>query len=554
MDMDIRDEQLKTALLRLYSALYEERETVMQPKLLAMSFMRHRVNYKNTRVDRRAIHDDTGIMAKDTFVNGIMAYLITEGKDWFKFLTWGRKFLPSDRIYGANDYLEAAQKYTLAVMSRTKYYTATKSCVEDAVVSGNGYLQVVDDQDKRNVYYMCLDPQEIVGEDDENGVPCIIIRKFTMSGRTAYKKWGDALPEELVASVKNGNGSSSHEFLDAYYPREELFDNEGKPIVTTFKRFAHVVYSYSGDKIIQKGGYDEMPIAVFRYYHSEGCFYGEGKVERHIDELIKLDDMANQRQIIFQKNANPAYNLPLAMVDRRWSDNPGAKNYLDINSGKPEAVRSPVDASYMLNDIKEQQNIVMDLLDAKLFRLLMMSNDIQRTAYEISEQKGEALMLLSVAIGNLQMELITPTVLRTFNILRRMGVIPPVPEELAKESVGGLRVELDGPLVKRMQTYLQATGLVNGLSYIAQVAQINSEIMVNFDWDEIARQGATAQGLPQTAIREYADVQKIKRQQLQQQQQQAQMQQQQADAESIAKLAKANADSGGALAQYLGGM
>ncbi len=554
MDMDYKDKRLKEGLLDLYTSLSNEREAVMPTKLRAMSFMRHRLNYKDTRVERRTIHDDTGIMAKDTFVNGIMAYLITEGKDWFKFLTWGRKFLSSDRIYGANDYLEASQKCTLAVMSRTKYYTAIKSCVEDAVISGNGYLQTVDDQDAKNIYYMCLDPQEIVGEDDENGVPCIIIRKFTMSGRTAYKKWGDALPREFVESVRKGNGGTSHQFLDAYYPREEIFDSEGNPIITTFKPVAHVVYCYTGDKLIERNGYDEMPISVFRYYHLDGSFYGEGKVERHLDEIYKLDDMANQRQIVFQKNANPAYNVPLQMIDKRWSDNPGAKNYLDVSNGKPEAVRPPVDVSHMLKDIQDQQSIVMDILDAKLFRLLMMSNDVQRTAYEISEQKGEALMLLSVAIGNMQMELITPTVLRTFNILRRMGVIPPVPEELAKESVGGLRVELDGPLVKRMQTYLQATGIMNGLAYISQIAQLNPEIMINFDWDEMARQGATAQGLPQSIIREYADVQKIKQQQLAQQQAQAEMQQQQAQAETVAKLAQAAGSSGGdMLAQAAGG-
>ena len=76
-----------------------------------------------------------------------------------------------------------------------------------------------------------------------------------------------------------------------------------------------------------------------------------------------------------------------------------------------------------------------------------------------------------------------------------------------------------------MKAYHQATGLEQGLAALAAGVQLFPNAITNFDGDEIMRQYATAKGLPQSCIREVADVKKIQAEQARQQQQAEQQQQ-----------------------------
>jgi hypothetical protein len=137
----------------------------------------------------------------------------------------------------------------------------------------------------------------------------------------------------------------------------------------------------------------------------------------------------------------------------------------------------------------------------------------------------------------MQEEKITPLVLRTFNILLKGGVLPPIPIELKKKSVNGqVKVELDGPLAQNMKAYHQTTGITQGMQAMAAVMQLNPDSQVNVDFDELMRQAISGNGMPQKIIREKAEVKKIKQKQQEMLQQQATLQQQQMQADAINKM------------------
>jgi hypothetical protein len=169
-----------------------------------------------------------------------------------------------------------------------------------------------------------------------------------------------------------------------------------------------------------------------------------------------------------------------------------------------------------------------------------MRQDQQRTATEVREIKGEGLVLLSSIIGNMQEEKITPLIMRTFNTLRRSGLLPPPPEELVKASQSGqVKVELDGPLAQNMKAYHQTTGITQGMQALAAVMQLNPDSQVNVDFDELMRQAMSANGMPESIIREVADVKKIKKAQQELLEQQAEAQQLQMRADAASKLSNA---------------
>ncbi|MBN2858825.1 MAG: hypothetical protein JXK93_01015, partial [Sphaerochaetaceae bacterium] len=190
-------------------------------------------------------------------------------------------------------------------------------------------------------------------------------------------------------------------------------------------------------------------------------------------------------------------------------------------------------------EIQQLRNVVNQVLYANLFNILMRQEQ-QRTATEVREIKGEGLVLLSSIIGNMQEEKITPLVMRTFNILRRAGLIPAPPEELKEASEQGrVKIELDGPLAQNMKAYHQTTGITQGMQFMAAAMQLFPDSQVNVESDQLMRQGLTANGMPQTIIRELAQVKKIKAEQEQMLEQQRQNETLQAQADAVNKMSSA---------------
>lgn len=144
----------------------------------------------------------------------------------------------------------------------------------------------------------------------------------------------------------------------------------------------------------------------------------------------------------------------------------------------------------------------------------------------------------------MQEEKITPLIMRTYNIMRKGGYLPPPPDELIEASKDGkVRVELDGPLAQNMKAYHQTTGITQGMQALAAVMQLNPDSQVNVDFDELIRQAMSANGMPESIIREVADVKKIREKQMQMLQQQAEMEQMQVQADMASKLSKAEGSS-----------
>ena len=367
----------------------------------------------------------------------------------------------------------------------------------------------------------CYSPFECYIAEDADGIVDTFYREYTMTARQAYERFGDRLPFEAREHLREGgNPNTELTFIHAIYPRK---DYKRGIVSAESKKFASVHYCKTGDAVVMTSGYDEFPVAVHRWYKTGNSPYGIGLVMMYLAEIIGLNDDTKQYRIAVQFQASPMLQAPEALKGR-FIYRPGVVNYAPNNAGKPEVIASQLDIRYLRESIKEQELKIQRLLMADLFNVLMRQ-ERQRTAYEVQELKGEGLILLSAIIGNMQDEKLVPMVIRTMKIMMRSGLLPPPPAELVKASLNGqVTVELDGPLAQTMRAYHQARGLEQGIAAIANSVQIFPAEIVNFDGQEILRQYATSKGLPQSCIREIADVAKIKQEQARQQQQQAQQQ------------------------------
>lgn len=538
------EKALISAITKKYNYLKSVRAISDDKRILAAKLVSHR----NTGEAGSIWTNDYPILntlpkkAIKTSINGIMGHVMSPSLAWFRFNSINKKFYPTDRLYGANDYLEKCQQFLLFIFSQTSFYSAVKMAISDAFIIGTGYLMTVDDQDKNKIHYRCIDPQNMyIGEDDNNYVDTVF-KEFSMTTSQAVKAFGDKLPKSILQDFKKGVNSDV-KFLDCIYPEGSIFNaTTREKIVVTNKKYAHIIYCFKENVIISESGYDEIPYSIFRYNRETTKHpYGISIIMDLIPDILRLFDFCRIQESGAQQQGDPTMFMPYSWQEGNGIDRtPGATNYVRMDNGQPYSVNANIRLNEIDNNIAKLEDYVYEATNAKLFDILMRSANIQQTATWVNEIKGESLVLMASIMDTMQEELIAPVVGRTYSILRRSGMIPPMPDDLKATSENGqIRIELEGPLIKRMRSYMEANGIIHGLQFVGSVLQMNPNASVNIDWDEMLRQGAMAQGLPQTIIKEYADVQKIKKQQLEQAQQQ-QKQQALLEASQIAKNTNGN--------------
>lgn len=518
------DADLKRFITTKLEQMKARRALVDQRWIKCCQFVSHRTSDIDGRVPERPLFSGIPKDALAVTQRGFAGYLLSPNLRWFRYRTKGRRFEKSDTLYGANDWLEEVEDIQYTIYSNSRFYATSYEAIEDVLTIGTSYEMVTDDMENGRIVYDCYSPFECyIAEDGQRRVDTFF-REYTLTADEAYSKWGDELPSEIVQKVKGNQGSVRCSFVHAIFPRHYAEVADVRIPASGSKPYASVHYCVSVSKVFRTSGYDDFPLAVHRFHLVPGSPYGESLVSKNLELVMENDNIHRKYSTAVAKQVDPPMIVPPSLQGRA-NLNAGAILYADVNSdGKPISVQTSIDITALAKEKADSDQMVYRVFFADLFNILMRQ-ERERTAYEVSELKGESLILLSQLIGNMQEEKLNPLILRTLAIMVRNGLVPEAPDEL-KEAwrEGRVNVELEGPLIQTMKQYHQTSGLTQGLSWMSSWAQIFPQSIVNVDGDEGMRQGLTSYGFPQSIIREQADVRKIKEQQAMAERQ-AQMQQ-----------------------------
>lgn len=552
--MEVKNhEELKKYILQKLNTMKTVRAKTESQRWEACSFVRHRTsdfNISDGLIKSKKLWSNKAVECFNTLANGIAGYLMSPSLEWFQFTITAKDFTPTDKVHGASDYLEQIGKLTRRMFAGCNFYQSTKLALEDVISQGTSAEMVIDELDDGRVVFDTIDPQEFFIDENHNRKVDTFFREYEITADQAIDKFGDDLPNEVLQMQKKGAGHQLCKFVHAIYPRDNAYGHDGRKLPSTDKPFASVHYSYSGERVFRVSGYDTFPVAVHRWELKGTSPYGTSPVIDILPELREIHELSKQYAIAVQKLVNPPVFLPVELK-KKLNLNPGATNYYNGamgNVGQPIFQQTSLDLTHLQSKIQQIQQSIENQMYVRLFTVLMMQEQ-QRTATEVEAIKGEGLVLLSSIIGNIQEEKVVPIVLRTFTIAKKYGLLPQPPEEMVKVSGNLINVELSGPLAQSMRAYHQTIGITKGMQAIAGVMQLNPESSINIDFDELLRQAATSNGMPQTIIREVSEVKKIKKQVVQQQQQQQQMDQ----LEQASKIQQ-QMGGAGAMAQQQGGM
>ena len=488
-----------------------------------------------------------------------MSYLISPTQRWFVLKAGGevKNGFKADDIYGLNDYFETCQQEILKVYNNTNFYPTMKTFIADGMVQGTAAL-LVHEHEKQNeldapLCFRTLDPADFCIDEDEDEKVDTLYREFDLNLTSAWKRYGNKLPQNLVDLYKKGDSDFQRVgFVEAIFKRGSVLDKNGAEIdrdlvATKDKKFTYMLVCKENRKVIDSGTYRDFPFAVQRWERvSDDTPYGVGLVMRLLPEIKTLNRNMKLQLIANEKMVNPPITVPLMMRD--FDSSPGAVNFGDVSQA-PVPLNTVRNYEGFAQENERLRQVIQEGMYCNLFATIMRTPNQYMTATTVQELKSEALSLMTATLNNLQEEVIIPVIKRTYQIMKEANLLPPLPKEYVKIFGEEIHIELEGVLVSRMKTYLQTQGIQSGLQFVSQVAQLSgsTDLLFNVDMDEALRQGATSQGLPQSILREKADVEKLKVQQEKIRQEQMQTQQVESVSRSLANMGNAGVDVQGAL-------
>lgn len=260
-------------------------------------------------------------------------------------------------------------------------------------------------------------------------------------------------------------------------------------------------------KILRKSGYLEFPVQAGRFDVVSGDFYGEGQASDTIGDAKELQKIVREYLEALERVNRPPTQGP---ADAETDLVPGG--YTPTSDTTPEAGLRTV---YQINpNLAEMRQRINDKKEdiargfyADRFRAL---DAIERgmTAREVYERTMENMRSVGPLVVKIQNEILDPLVRRTFNILLRAQLLPPIPPELAGQQINIEYVSLMAQAQKATRT----SSLQEHLLFVGDLSKIDPAVVDVVDADFAARWHGETLSIPTGVDRDPAAVQKMRAQ------------------------------------------
>lgn len=349
-----------------------------------------------------------------------------------------------------------------------------------------------------------------------------IFRKFSMTARQAYERWGMNVPADIYKAYEK-DPEKEFDFIHCITPRnpkEVRLSADG--LAPPSKRpYASYIVSKLDHKLLEEDGYYEFPVLVVRMELCPGEIYGRGPAHLALPEIRTLNKYKDLMLVNFSRSVLPPMLAQHRDLEGALDLRPGRINYVnDINAVKTieNNTRFDVVQFGLEQMIKEIESIFM--LDK--LTLPPRTETGEMTALEVSHRIEEMQQVMAPTLSRLHVELLDPLVQRCFSLMRRGNDLAPMPESLLNRRAN-FKIQYLNKL-SRSQRMEDVGSIQAWVQDLAMLAQIKPEVIDNINQDAIARHTADIRGVPGIAIVPDEQVAELREQRAQQAQAQQMMQ------------------------------
>ena len=488
------------------------------------------------------IVDATATRALNDAAAGFQAGLTSAARPWFKLTLLNTDKLKSQKV---KEWLYTVEQLIYKVFNTSNFYPQTHITYQDDLSFGTSCM-LVDDDPKDVINCKVFTTGEYWLQQNENNEVDTMFRLFYMTARNMIRMFGDKVPQE-IRTIAEKNPYQWFRVMHAVMPNENynptLWDNR-------YKKFKSIYYTYEGTRtILRESGYETNPIIATRFFRISQNVYGICPAMMAIGSVKMLQEMKIGRLNAVHQQLDPAMLFPDTLIAKPPSTIAGSANFVSLQEA--EQIKKVFDFNFDIQgatlSIEDERNLIRSILYSDVISFFLNNPRSDRTAQEVSAIDQEKLLLFGPVIENQIHEKLEKIIERTFDALDRGGKLPPVPEELAEESI---EIEFIS-LFAQAQKYIGVRSIEGALGIIGAFAQIDKQAIDVVNVDNGIELACDMMGTPPPMLNSRERIKEIRQQRsaMEQQQMAAQMAQQQA--QTAATTATASKDM--AAANMVGG-
>ena len=478
------------------------------------------------RTDR--LFDATAVHAAELLSASLHGMLTNASTPWFSLRYRDPAFDADDT---AKEWLEGATEVMYQAFARSNFQEQIHELYHDLITFGTGIMLVERDEEKKIRFSTRHISECFLSEDDQGRVDTVF-RKFKISARAAYARWGSSVGQRIEKMAEK-DPYEEVTLVHVVRPRDERDITQ----VDNMNMAYQSCYLNPDEKIVlSESGFDEMPYLCPRYLKSSfELGYGRSPASSALPDIKMLNKMSEVTIRAAQKQVDPplmvpddGFMLPIRTV-------PGGLNfYRSGTRDRLEPLQIGANNPLGLNMEEQRRDAIRQAFYVD--QLIMGTGGQTMTATEVIQRTEEKMRLLGPVLGRLQAELLQPLIDRCFHLLQKQGEFPPTPEAWGDDITDATDVEYVSPLAKAQRTG-DIQSVMRMFEMLMPLAQVDQSVLDYMDTDGMVKHLIRVLGVPATTVRGDQEVY----------QKRVERQQQQAEAQEMAQTTQA-AEAAGAAA------
>lgn len=493
---------------------------------------------RGSPINQRII-DSSATKSWRVLSSGMMSGMTSPGRPWFR-MTLEDQDLAEQA--GVKLWLDQCTKRMERVYSSSNFYNGMATLYGDLGSFGSGPMILYEDfhtvirtyNPCAGEYYLAIGP---TGEVDT------LYREFVYTTYQVAKEFGvENCSPTVQQAVQTGGAALTREIVigHAIEPNEDIIPGAIGVRGAAFREVFWEMGSSETD-VLRIRGFRERPFIAPRWDVSGNDAYGRSPAMDALGDIKQLQVEQKRKAQAIDKLVNPPMVGDVQLKNQPASLLPGGVTYVNMGQGnvgfKPAYEINP-QIQHLLADIQDVRQRIGDAFFEDLF-MMISQLDTVRTATEIDERKEEKLIQLGPVIERFNNEALDPSIDRTFNVMFRRGLFPPVPDVLRGQNIQAQYISM----LSEAQNAASTAGVERFAQFVGNIAGAVPEALDNVDWDEMIEEYAEMLDVSPKVIVPLAKVMQIRAQRAKQQASQQQGQNALAAVEGAQVLS--NTDVGG---------
>ncbi len=512
--------QLKDNLSRLqekrsnWESHWQEVSDYMLPRKAEITKQRARGDKRHTQ-----IFDATAVHALELLAASLHGMLTSSANKWFSLRF---KETELNNIDEAKEWLENSTTRMYDAIAKSNFQQEIFECYFDLIAFGTACLMIEEDQED-TLLFSARHIKELYIQENKKGLVDTVYRKFKMPAQAVVEKFGIENVSKDVINIFKKTPFDDIVLVHVARPRIDFDpqkqDKQNMPVQSIYMEF-------ETGHIISIGGFQEMPYVVPRYLKASTEQYGRSPGMNALPDVKVLNKMVENSLKAAAKQIDPPLLVPDDGMLAPIRMSPGSINF--FRSGSRERIE-PLQINANTNVSLNNENQRRDAI-AKMFHVdqLLITENRNMTATEVLQRNEEKMRILGPVLGRLQSELLSPLIIRVFNMMLRNGLFQQAPEILSQQE---LNIEYVSPMALAQRSQ-ELQSLMRGLEIFGSLSQ-TMPVMDYIDDNGMVKQIIDILGIPATVIKSDQEVEQLRAERAQAEQAAMQQQQEMAQAQMV---------------------